>query len=189
MRGGRKSERKIRVRVPMISLGLILGLVSASVAVLSCASHSGRLARERKMNRESLPDLVRNLADRVAFALEPPAELARLFGVVETENSSWISVVPSDPRFRQVLVTMRPDTGLLGNVELILAEPGSIRSEELAALWGPPRIPPGLAIGRTTLIFYPPFPPGAPYRAIVTIQTDGDEDGPGISVQVIRDTQ
>ena len=181
--------RKIRVRVPRISVGLILVLASASAAGLSCSSLSGSLPRERQMNQESLPDLVRHLADRVAFALESPAELARLFGVVETENSSWISVVPSDPRFKQVLVTLRPDTGLLGNVELILAEPGSIRSQELAAVWGPPRIPPGLAIGRTTLIFYPPFPPGAPYRAIVTIQTDGDEEGPALSVQVIRDIQ
>lgn len=172
----------------------VLFLLGASVLTLAldatgCSPHAlpESPPKERVMSQLSLPDLVRNLAERVAFARESPLDIARSFGTIESENSSWITAIPSDQRLKHVITTIRPDSSLLGNVELVLAVPGSITAAELAAFWGAPGIPPSLAITRTTLIFYPPAPPDAPFRAIVTIVTDGDETGPALSVQVIRD--
>lgn len=54
-------------------------------------------------------------------------------------------------------------------------------------LWGPPAIPPSFAVTRTSLAFSPPPPPGAAFRSVVTVVTDGDEKGPVLWVQVIRD--
>jgi hypothetical protein len=81
----------------------------------------------------------------------------------------------------------RHGTGALNDVELQLAVPGSVRPEELEALWGAPGRPPALAIETRTLVFRPAPLAGARFRATVTMTLDGDEAGPATWIKVIRD--
>lgn len=137
--------------------------------------------------KDPLPELVRQLAERIALTPETPLEVAASLGTIAGEHSSWIDVTPSDPRFSSITVSLRSWGDPLGNVQLNLTLPGSLTTSELAALWGPPAIPPSFAVTRTSLAFSPPPPPAAAFRSVVTVVTDGDEKGPVLWVQVIRD--
>lgn len=138
-------------------------------------------------NEKPIALVVRELAETVAASPGPPLELARSFGEVETDSEGAVYVKPSDPRLKRVVVVKRRETGELNDVELALATPGSLAVSELEALWGPPSLPPPLAIETRSLVFRPAAPAGARFRATVVLVADGDESGPVLEVKVVRD--
>ena len=142
------------------------------------------------MSSQTLLETVRSLVftvATVATSQETPLEIAKSFGEVESASRSAIYVKPSDPRLKRVIVVRHPASGDTGSVQLQLAVPGSLTAKELEALWGPAQHPPALAIETRTLIFRPPLPDGARFRATVTLIVDGLETGPTLWVYVIRD--
>ena len=139
--------------------------------------------------RAPLPELVRALVSTVAGAAESPLEVGRRFGTVESDSEGGVYVKPADSRLRRVIVVRKRDTGELNDVQIQLAEPGALSASELVALWGAPGRPPTLAVGESKLVFRPPAPAGAPYRATVALTLDGDENGPVTWVDVIRDVR
>jgi len=136
----------------------------------------------------SLAGLVEQLAATVATSAATPVELARLLGEVESDSAGGVYVKPGDPRLARVIVVKKHASGALNDVQLQLATPGALTAAELERLWGPPSRPPLLAVGETKLVFRPPAPHGARYRAVVSLTLDGDEKGPVTWVDVIRDT-
>ena len=134
-----------------------------------------------------LATLVRDLVATVAGSPASPLEIARRLGEVESDSEGGVYVRPADSRLKRAIVVKRRETGGLNDVQLQLATPGALRAAELEALWGEPARPPQLAIGETKLVFRPPVPAGAPYRATVSLTVDGDESGPVTWVDVIRD--
>jgi hypothetical protein len=135
-----------------------------------------------------LADLVAQLVETVAASSTSPLEIARTFGEVESDSEGAVYVKPADGRLRRVLVVKKHASGALNDVQLQLASPGSLRAAELERLWGAPGRPALLAIGETKLVFRPPAPAGARYRATVALTLEGDETGPVTWVDVIRDT-
>lgn len=134
-----------------------------------------------------LTGVVARLVETVASPSPSPLEVGRAFGEVESDSEGAVYVKPRDPRLKRVVVVKKHGTGELNDVQLQLASPGSLRVAELERLWGAPARPPLLAVGETKLLFRPPVPAGAGFRATVALTLEGDETGPVTWVDVIRD--